>query len=756
MKFQLLFIGLLVLSGASAQNTTITTVFDIFQGFVNGLGQEVDLSGVESCIKDAETIFDDFEQGILDFQKNEVGHIWNAIISIARGAQELPVAMQDCAVAEAQIKVIAKAIASFSSPLAFFFDITKHIIINHKDVTADVQNAIKAYNAQSWEEFGYALGEMVGTAVFGNPSIQQVTPQDLPDVFTGILEGIGAATGYPAIQSCIDLSNTVAENITIASADIATKQYEEVLEGIIIIASTLEVLPQAIQTCNQSLSDVENLINALAQFKNPRSFIFNAGKNLLINGVNIYYDLTNASSDYEAGNWNSYGQDIGRALALVLWGNNASIALGSDAQNVLDFAYGVLLGIQAGSNFDDFENCIDDDETIVNLLEQAYNNITKETPQSVLAGIVALGQAAQIIPNAVQQCNATIQDFEALVKAIESFQSPISFVYHVGVSLLLNGREIYDEITNAVADFKAQNWTGFGFYVGEAFATLVIGDDAELSESFAGYLNTRIAWSAALNPAFNGMTIGQISSELLGATLNIVNGTVNVFDYGNMVANLPLAFDARTQWPNCISAIREQDQCAASWALGAVDTLNDRLCIASNGAYTFELSPQYVLSCDATSLGCNGGDLFQAWNFLVSNGTTTEQCVPYAGEDEACPAECAEGSDFETYTATQGSLSFFPNPKSIQVEIMTNGPVSALMTVFEDFLYYDGGIYQQTSGSFLGGLAVKIVGWGQENDVDYWIVANSWGSSWGENGYFRIAFKECAIDSLAIAGTANL
>jgi len=98
----------------------------------------------------------------------------------------------------------------------------------------------------------------------------------------------------------------------------------------------------------------------------------------------------------------------------------------------------------------------------------------------------------------------------------------------------------------------------------------------------------------------------------------------------------------------------------------------------------------------------------------------------------------------------------FPNAKSIQVEIMTHGPVSAWMTVFEDFLYYNGGIYQQTSGAFLGGLAVKIVGWGQESGVNYWIAANSWGNTWGEEGYFRIEFKQCAIDSLAIAGSAAL
>jgi len=58
--------------------------------------------------------------------------------------------------------------------------------------------------------------------------------------------------------------------------------------------------------------------------------------------------------------------------------------------------------------------------------------------------------------------------------------------------------------------------------------------------------------------------------------------------------------------------------------------------------------------------------------------------------------------------------------------------------VYSDFMNYKGGIYHYTSGVMQGGHAVKIVGWGIEHGIDYWICANSWGSKWGENGYFRI------------------
>jgi cathepsin B len=70
--------------------------------------------------------------------------------------------------------------------------------------------------------------------------------------------------------------------------------------------------------------------------------------------------------------------------------------------------------------------------------------------------------------------------------------------------------------------------------------------------------------------------------------------------------------------------------------------------------------------------------------------------------------------------------------------------------VWEDFTHYKGGIYQYEYGTWLGGHAVKIIGWGVEGGINYWIVANSWGSSWGENGFFRIAFGQCGIDDLLV------
>jgi cathepsin B len=68
---------------------------------------------------------------------------------------------------------------------------------------------------------------------------------------------------------------------------------------------------------------------------------------------------------------------------------------------------------------------------------------------------------------------------------------------------------------------------------------------------------------------------------------------------------------------------------------------------------------------------------------------------------------------------------------SIQQEILTNGPVTGAFTVYADFPTYRTGVYKHTSGSELGGHAIKIIGWGVDSGTPYWLVANSWNEQWG-------------------------
>jgi len=92
----------------------------------------------------------------------------------------------------------------------------------------------------------------------------------------------------------------------------------------------------------------------------------------------------------------------------------------------------------------------------------------------------------------------------------------------------------------------------------------------------------------------------------------------------------------------------------------------------------------------------------------------------------------------------------------MQQELFDNGPIVACFDVYEDFYHYTSGVYHHVSGDMLGGHAVKVVGWGTENNTPYWLVANSWNQTWGMQGYFKIqrGNNECEFESQALAGLA--
>merc|ERR1711906_74261 len=97
--------------------------------------------------------------------------------------------------------------------------------------------------------------------------------------------------------------------------------------------------------------------------------------------------------------------------------------------------------------------------------------------------------------------------------------------------------------------------------------------------------------------------------------------------------------------------------------------------------------------------------------------------------------------DSESFSKTKAKTAYAINGvANMQKEIMTNGPIQVAFKVYKSFMSYKTGVYQKHWWEFLpeGGHAVKIVGWGTESGADCWLVANSWNTTWGDKGFFKI------------------
>jgi cathepsin B len=228
---------------------------------------------------------------------------------------------------------------------------------------------------------------------------------------------------------------------------------------------------------------------------------------------------------------------------------------------------------------------------------------------------------------------------------------------------------------------------------------------------------------------------------------------------GSDVVATPDTFDARTQWPNFVHAIRDQQQCGSCWAFGATEAFSDRFAIASNGKINVVLSPEDLVSCDTNDYGCNGGYMDMAWEYLNDHGAVSDSCFPYqagSGFAPACASKCADGSAFTKFKCQAGTVRQSQGVDQIKSEIYTNGPVEGAFTVYEDFFSYSSGVYHHVSGGIAGGHAIKILGFGTENGTPYWLCANSWGTGWGMQGFFKIQQGDCGIEEQVFSCTPDL
>jgi C1A family cysteine protease len=212
---------------------------------------------------------------------------------------------------------------------------------------------------------------------------------------------------------------------------------------------------------------------------------------------------------------------------------------------------------------------------------------------------------------------------------------------------------------------------------------------------------------------------------------------------------LPSHFDWRNvEGRNYVTSVKNQGNCGSCYAFSATAVLESRILITSHTPDTeLDLSEQPMVSCDPNNLGCEGGYLDVTFDFLKTTGTTLETCYPYTSGESGIAGDCAGCADWQQNTFRVTSFEdVAASAQSIKSAIAQYGPVLTGFTVYEDFLYYQSGIYRHVTGPEKGGHAVAIVGY--DDAQQCWIIKNSWGPGWGENGYFRIAAgtNECGIE----------
>jgi C1A family cysteine protease len=223
------------------------------------------------------------------------------------------------------------------------------------------------------------------------------------------------------------------------------------------------------------------------------------------------------------------------------------------------------------------------------------------------------------------------------------------------------------------------------------------------------------------------------SAARVGATMVGAVGAPASFDWRNVGGN------------NYVTPITDQKQCGSCVAFGTTAAVEANFRIQrGNPALAIDISEASLFFCigPGTGASCPGGwYMTPAMDGYKNTGVPDETCFPYTDHQQACN-QCADWQNRATKITGWHTIS---SAADMKTWISTKGPLATCFTVYDDFFSYVSGVYKHVSGVVAGGHCVCVVGY---NDAGgYWICKNSWGTGWGQAGFFYIAYGDSGIDS---------
>ena len=259
--------------------------------------------------------------------------------------------------------------------------------------------------------------------------------------------------------------------------------------------------------------------------------------------------------------------------------------------------------------------------------------------------------------------------------------------------------------------------------------------------------------------AFSDLTPAEFRDQRLGGFLGgpRSNGCKSFSNFNtlNTVPLMPESVDWRS---SAVTVVKDQGQCGSCWAFSAAGAMEGAWAIATNDLV--DISEQQLVDCAGIkygNMGCNGGMMDGAFQYAMNgNGMCTETQYPYTANDiDSCSSASCIDDTFDAEPTFSECWDIEPkNQVDLKMAVSINPVSVAIEADTRYFQSYSGGVL--TSAASCGtnlDHGVLIVGYGSEDGEDYWLVKNSWASTWGEDGYIKIGRSD-STDDAGVCGIA--